>query len=65
MYQYNDSYVVEYFNVVKKIFIKTYYSLTKDNDVVKRITENKFYGVNKTSSKYFDDILNIPRRRIK
>ena len=49
----------------EKIFIKTYYSLTKDNDVVKRITENKFYGVNKTSSKYFDDILNIPRRRIK
>lgn len=65
MYQYNDSYAVEYFNTVKKIFIKTYYSLTKDNDVVKRITENKFYGVNKTSSKYFDDILNIPRRRIK
>ena len=50
---------------IKKIFVKTYYSLTKDDNIINRIKENKLYGINKTSTKYFDDILSSPRRRIK
>ena len=65
MYEYKDSYVIEYFNIIKKVFIKTYYSLTKDNNIISKIKENKLYSINKTSSKYFDDILNSPRRRVK
>ena len=52
-------------NIIKKIFVKTYYSLTKDDNIINRIKENKLYGINKTSTKYFDDILSSPRRRIK
>ena len=65
IYEHKDSYVVEYFNIVKKVFIKIYYVLTKDNNIINRIKENKLYGINKTSTKYFDDILSNPRRRIK
>jgi hypothetical protein len=65
MYEHKDSYVIEYFNIIKKIFVKTYYSLTKDDSIINRIKENKLYGINKTSTKYFDDILSSPRRRIK
>ena len=65
MYEHKDSYVIEYFNIIKKVFIKTYYSLTKDDNIINRIKENKLYGINKTSTKYFDDILISPRRRIK
>ena len=65
MYEYKDSYVIEYFNIIKKVFIKTYYSLTKDNNIISKIKENKLYSINKTSAKYFDDILNSPRRRVK
>ena len=65
MYEHKDSYVIEYFNIIKKIFVKTYYSLTKDDNIINRIKENKLYGINKTSTKYFDDILSSPRRRIK
>ena len=65
MYEHKDSYVIEYFNIIKKIFIKTYYSLTKDDNIINRIKENKLYGINKVSTKYFDDILSSPRRRIK
>lgn len=65
MYEHKDSYVIEYFNIIKKVFIKTYYSLTKDDNIINRIKENKLYGINKTSTKYLDDILSSPRRRIK
>lgn len=65
MYEHKDSYVIEYFNIIKKIFIKTYYLLTKDDSIINEIRENKLYGVNKISTEYLDDILNNPRRRIK
>ena len=65
MYEHKDSYVIEYFNIIKKLFIKTYYSLTKADNIINRIKENKLYGINKISTKYLDDILNSPRRRIK
>lgn len=65
MYNKDDSYIIEYFNIIKKIFIKTYYNLTKNEDIIKMIKNNKLYGINKKSSSYFDDIVNTPRRRIK
>lgn len=65
MYNKDDSYIIEYFNIIKKIFIKTYYNLTKNEDIIQIIKNNKLYGINKISSSYFDDIVNTPRRRIK
>ena len=65
MYNKGDSYIIEYFNIIKKIFIKTYYNLTKNQRVIQIIKNNKLYGINKISSSYFDDIVNTPRRRIK
>lgn len=65
MYNKVNSYIIEYFNIIKKIFVKTYYNLTKNQRVIKIIKNNKLYGINKISSSYFDDIVNTPRRRIK
>lgn len=65
MYNKGDSYIIEYFNIIKKIFVKTYYNLTKNEDIIQIIKNNKLYGINKISSSYFDDIINTPRRRIK
>ena len=65
MYNKDDSYIMEYFNIIKKIFVKTYYNLTKNQRVIQIIKNNKLYGINKISSSYFDDIINTPRRRIK
>lgn len=65
MYNKGDSYIIEYFNIIKKIFVKTYYNLTKNQRVIQIIKNNKLYGINKISSSYFDDIINTPRRRIK
>lgn len=61
---YKDN-VLEYFNVIKKLFIKTYYSITNDNDIITSIKENKYYGINKISSGYLNDIVNNPKKRIK
>ena len=65
MYNKDDSYIMEYFNIIKKIFVKTYYNLTKNKRVIQIIKNNKLYGINNISSSYFDDIVNTPRRRIK
>lgn len=65
MYNKDDSYIMEYFNIIKKIFVKTYYNLTKNQRVIQIIKNNKLYGINNISSSYFDDIVNTPRRRIK
>lgn len=65
MYKYKESYVLEYFNVVKKIFIKTYYLLTKNENIIDKIKQNKLYNINKYSTMYFNDILNNSKRRIK
>ena len=65
MYNKGDSYIIEYFNIIKKIFVKTYYNLTKNQRVIQIIKNNKLYGINNISSSYFDDIVNTPRRRIK
>lgn len=65
MYNKGDSYIIEYFNIIKMIFVKTYYNLTKNQRVIQIIKNNKLYGINKISSSYFDDIINTSRRRIK
>lgn len=62
MYNKVNSYIIEYFNIIKKIFVKTYYNLTKNQRVIQIIKNNKLYGINNS---YFDDIVNTPRRRIK
>lgn len=65
LYYRENSYVIEYFNIIKKVFIKTYYTLTKDNDIITKIKENKMYNFNKISSDYFSDIIDNSKRRIK
>ena len=63
MYQYKNSYIIEYFNTIKKLFIETYYLLTKDNTIINRIEQNTLYNKNKISTNYFNSILNTPKRK--
>lgn len=51
--------VTYYFNIIKKIYIETYYKLTGDERVIEAIKNNEFYGVNKISTKLLSDIVPI------
>lgn len=65
IYHKDTTYTLQYFNIIKKLFIKTYYNLTNDNNIITIIKENKYYGINKISTSYLDDIINNSRRKLK
>lgn len=52
-------------NLIKKIFIETYYVLTNDKKVIDSIKSNSNYGVSTISSSLLDDIIRKPKIRIK
>lgn len=54
---------VTYYNIIKKIFVKVYYDLTKDKDIIFEIKNNPNYGINKISSNMFEDIVNSPKKK--
>lgn len=54
---------VTYYNIIKKIFVKVYYDLTKDKDIIFEIKNNPNYGINKISSNMFEDIVNGPKKK--
>ena len=60
-----DNMILYIDNLVKKIYIETYYRLTFNKKVIETIKNNEFYGVNKISSGFFDDIINKPKSKIK
>lgn len=70
-YEYNDKEFYNllnyYFNIIKKLFIKTYYCLTDDDRVVEMIKSNSLYGVNKISTRLLDSAIDKlkPKTKIK
>lgn len=65
IYHKDTTYTLQYFNIIKKLFIKTYYNLTNDNNIITMIKENKYYGINKISTSYLDDIINNSKKELK
>lgn len=61
-----DEIITTYYNIIKKIFVKTYYTLTKDKNIISEIKNNKLYKVNKISSNLLEDIVikdNIKKKK--
>jgi len=70
-YKYDDkefyNLINYYFNIIKKLLIKTYYNLTLDSRVTEEIKNNPLYGVNKISTKLLDSVIDKdkPKTKIK
>ena len=63
--EFNVSNLMVYFNnLIRKIFIDTYYKLTDDKDVVSSIKNNPKYG-NNISSGFLKSIIEEPKTRTK
>lgn len=60
-----DNMLIYLNNILKKIFIETYYKLTNDKKIIEMIKENEFYEVNRISSGFLRDIVNNPKIKIK
>lgn len=52
-------------NLLKKLLIETYYGLTNDKMVVKKIKSNKLYGANKISTTFFNGIISKSKTKKK
>ena len=52
-------------NIMKKLFIQTYYYLTKDKEVINKINDNKLFGINTISSGFLKDIADVKKIKIK
>lgn len=53
------------YNTIKKLFIATYYKLTKDKRIINSIKNNQLYGINKISSSLLDEIVTNANEKIK
>ena len=49
--------VTYYFNIIKKLYIQTYYELTSDKKIIDMIKNNQYYDKNKISTKLFDSFV--------
>lgn len=64
--EYGTDNVIVYLNsIVKKLLIKTYYVITKDDKVIDIINNSGLYGVNTISSGFLKDIVNSSKSKIK
>ena len=65
----NDKNVITYyFNIIKKLYIETYYKLTGNENIINNIKNNSFYGVNKISTELFNSFIiddNIKKKKRK
>lgn len=63
----NDKNVITYyFNIIKKLYIETYYKLTGNENIINNIKNNSFYGVNKISTELFNSFIiddNIKKKK--
>lgn len=57
--------IIYVINVLKKLIIETYYSLTKEKEVIQSIKSNPLYGVNSISSSLLKNIVDSPKKKIK
>ena len=48
--------ITYYFNIIKKLYVETYYKLTNDRVIIDLINNSNFYNVNTISSKLFSNI---------
>ena len=60
-----DNTMVYLNNIVKKLLIKTYYVITKDDKVIDIINDSGLYGINTISSDFIKDIIDKPKNKIK
>lgn len=60
-----DNVMVYLNNILKKIFIETYYNLTYDKNIISMIKENELYGINNISSGFLLDIVNKSKTKEK
>lgn len=60
-----DNVMVYIDNIMKKLFIETYYELTSDKMVIREIKCNELYGVNGISSGFLKNIIDKPKIKIK
>lgn len=49
--------MIYFFNTIKKLYIETYYKLTNNELIIRKITSSSFYGVNKISTKLFNSFI--------
>lgn len=52
-----DDIMTYYFNIIKKLYIETYYKLTNNERVINRIKNSNFYGKNKISTRLLETIM--------
>jgi len=60
-----DNIMIYLNNIMKKLLIETYYILTKDKEIIRKIKENKLYGINNISSSFLKEIVEKPKIKIK
>lgn len=46
-----------FFNIIKKLYIETYYKLTNNEMIINKIKNSSFYGINMISTKLFDNFI--------
>ena len=46
-----------FFNIIKKLYIETYYKLTNNEMIINKIKNSSFYGTNMISTKLFDNFI--------
>ena len=54
-----------YFNIIKKLYVETYYKLTNDRVIIDLINNSNFYNVNTISSKLFSNIVPSEKNKSK
>ena len=57
--------ITYYFNIIKKLYVETYYKLTNDRVIVNLINNSNFYNVNTISSKLFSNIVTPEKNKSK
>lgn len=57
--------ITYYFNIIKKLYVETYYKLTNDRVIVNLINNSSFYNVNTISSKLFSNIVTPEKNKSK
>lgn len=57
--------ITYYFNIIKKLYVETYYKLTNDRAIIDLINNSNFYNVNTISSKLFSNIVPSEKNKSK
>lgn len=57
--------ITYYFNIIKKLYVETYYKLTNDKAIIDLINNSNFYNVNTISSKLFSNIVPSEKNKSK